>query len=71
MMKRPGGPARSNLAEDSEFDSQGLFDDEVLQVMRHEGVVSGRRIHTHRFLPIANNDDGILTLTSPMKLNLH
>src|SRR5262245_34771895 len=47
-MKRSGVSARSNLAENAQTQTELTFHDEVHEVVRHDRVVSGRRIHLGR-----------------------
>ena len=70
-VKRAGGTARRYLAEYSEADPQFLFGDEVLQVVRHERVVTGRSAHAQRLAAVAQNHDAVAAFVGLVELHAH
>jgi hypothetical protein len=69
--KAPGVAAGCKLSEYASLDAQCTLDDEVLEIMRHEGIVSWRRIHFDDPPACQRRSYGILALVGAKKRDRH
>jgi hypothetical protein len=70
-VKRSGVPTGSHLAENAQIQTKLTFHHEMQEVMRHDRVVSGRRIHLDWWEPLSVDRDRITAGAGSTELDFH
>jgi hypothetical protein len=70
-VKALGIAACRKLPEYASPDAECALDDEVLEIMRHEGIVSGRRVHFDDPPTCTSGPHGIVALADAKKRDGH
>jgi hypothetical protein len=70
-VKAPGIAARRELPVYAALNAKGAFDDEVLEIVRHERIVSRRRIHLYNTPACRRGAHGIVALAGAKKRDGH
>ena len=64
-------PPAATWPNNAEVDSQFLFGNEVLQVVRHERIVTRRGRHAQRLAAVAKNHDAVAAFIGLVELHAH